>query len=148
MIKVSAYGHLSFLPFLIPQNFEALFDRLSRDLIFDSWKYRVGRCHNLNRFMRMDIYVLLLKLFENERRCQNLNRFMRMDIYVLLLKLFENERRYYILFSKFEKEHIIFYLIWFILCILEQVFQMAPQKYSPSCDFRVRPSCRYRIGGV
>ena len=33
------------------------------------------------------------------------------------------------------KEHIIFYLIWYILCILELVFQMAHRKIVPRTIF-------------
>ena len=32
-----------------------------------------------------------------------------------------------------QKEYIIFYHVWFLVCILEQVFQMAHKKIFPPC---------------
>ena len=55
-----------------------------------------------------------------------MNMFILMNIYFLLLKLCENERRHSILISKFEKS--ILFSTLFILCTLEQVFQMAHRK--------------------
>ena len=45
-----------------------------------------------------------------------------------------------ILTSKIQKEYIIFYNIWFILCILEQVFQMAHKQIVPLCSLTPRLS--------
>ena len=47
-----------------------------------------------------------------------------------------------------QKEYIIFYHIWFILCILEQVFQMAHKQIVPPCSPTPTLFSTYRIGGV
>ena len=59
------------------------------------------------------------------------------DVYDFFVVKTENESEPSILTSKFKEYiiYIIFYHIWFIFCILEEVFQMAhKQSVTPPCS--------------
>ena len=57
-------------------------------------------------------------------------RFMQMNIVLLLSKPSKWKRTFHFNL-RIQKEYIILYHIWFILCILEQDFQMAHKQIVP-----------------
>ena len=97
-----------FLQFLITQNFEAIQARLSLGSTHAVWKNCAGRFPNVIRFMRMNIFFVVAKTVSK----------WKVTFHFSL---------------QIQKEYIIFYHIWLILCILKQVFQMAHKQIVPPC---------------
>ena len=55
------------------------------------------------------------------------------EYWLLVVKSVSKCKRTFQFNLQIQKEYIIFYLIWFILCILEQVIQMAHKQIVPTC---------------
>ena len=121
MIKMSAYGDLSFLPLMITQPFEAILGRLNHDSTHTIWKYCVGWCPNSINFIQ-----------------KNTN--------ILLSKLWQWKRTFHFSFQIKKKEYIIFNYIWFIAYILEQVFR-CPTILVCSCFLFCLQVCLWIVWG-